>query len=248
MIRIRPSAARPAVTAGLVVIALACIADAGAAQRNRAEQLLSDRPAPRRGCTIAHDPSPLPGVDQLADSAALDQRVSAFATQYPIRDNAMFGLYSIAFDGNGAVERVQALDYMLPQGRAEEFAGLVRGALRPQRAGRPWSVRLRVEPGATPKLRVGRSEVCPPEMRVRFSVRAPAKSPIQSPPPMRVRVLVGEDGRVRSFQMLHGSGVSDLDQWVQTRLTSARYAPGLVDGAPVIAELEMSVPIRSSTR
>ena len=228
----------------LLAATLACIATPGTAQRSRAEQLLSDRPAPRRGCSIAHDPSPLPGLDQLADSATLDQRVTAFAQQYPIRDAAMFALYSVAFDGNGAVERVQALDYMLPQGRADEFATLVRSALKPQRAGRPWSVRLKVEPGATPKFRVGRSEVCAPEMRTRFTVTAPANYPLQSPPPMRVRVQVGENGRVRSFQMLHGSGVSDFDQWVQTRLVNATYAPGLVDGAPVIAELEMSVPIR----
>jgi len=237
MIRIHPSI--------LLAIALACAATPGAAQRSRAEQLLSDRPAPRRGCSIAHDPSPLPAVDQLADSAALDQRVSAFAQQYPIRDAAMFALYSVAFDGDGAVERVQALDYMLPQGRAEEFAALVRGALRPQRAGRPWSVRLRVEPGATPKFRVGRSELCPPEMLVRFTVMAPANYPIASPPPMRVRVQIGDDGHVRSFQMLHGSGAPELDQWVESTLLQGRYAAALVDGVPVIGDLEMSLPIRT---
>jgi hypothetical protein len=239
---------RPTLAAGLVILALAVVAEPGAAQRNRAELLLSDRPAPRRGCTIAHDPSPLPGVDQLADSATLDQRVSAFAQQYPIRDHAMFALYSIAFDGNGAVERVQALDYMLPQGRADEFAVLVRGVLKPQRSGRPWSVRLRVEPGATPRFRVGRSEVCAPEMRMRFTVTAPPSYPIQSPPPMRVRVQVGEDGRVRSFQMLHGSGARELDDWVEGRLVNGTYAAGLVDGVPVIGELEMSLPIRTTVR
>jgi hypothetical protein len=238
MIRIHPSL--------LLAAALACVAIPAAAQRDRAAQLLSDRPAPRRGCTLAHDPTPLPAVDQLADSAALDQRVSAFAQQYPIRDGAMFGLYSIAFDGNGAVERVQSLDYLLPQGRADEFAALVRGALKPQRAGRPWSVRLKVEPGAAPKFRVGRSELCAPEMRVRFSVTAPANYPIASPPPMRVRVVVGDDGHVRSFEMLHGSGAPELDQWVESTLLNGSYAPGLVDGVPVIGELEMSLPIRTS--
>jgi hypothetical protein len=244
MIHIFRSPARPALAAGLLALALACVADSAAAQRNRAELLLSDRPAPRRGCTIAHDPDPLPGVDQLADSAMLDQRVTAFAQQYPIRDNAMFALYSIAFDANGAVERVQAVDYMLPQGHADELAVLVRSALKPQRSGRPWSVRLRLEPGATPKIRVGRSEVCAPEIRVRFTVTAPASSHLQSPPPMRLRVLVGDDGRVRSFQMLNGSGVPELDQWVQSRLVEGTYTPGLVDGVPVTAEREMSLPVR----
>jgi hypothetical protein len=171
--------------------------------------------------------------------------VSAFAEQYPIRGDSMFALYSVAFDGNGAVERMQTLEYLLPQGRAEEFAALVRGALKPQRSGRPWSVRLKVTPTATPKFRVGRSEVCAPEMLVRFTVMAPANYPLTSPPPMRVRVQIGEDGRVRSFQMLHGSGAPDLDQWVESHLLNGRYAAGLVDGVPVIAELEMSLPIRT---
>jgi len=52
MISIPTSAARPALAAGLLALALACLAEPGAAQRNRAEQLLSDRPAPRRGCTM----------------------------------------------------------------------------------------------------------------------------------------------------------------------------------------------------
>jgi hypothetical protein len=232
MIHIFRSPARPGFAAGLLALALACVADSAA--------------APRRGCTIAHDPEPLPGVDQLADSAMLDQRVTAFAQQYPIRDNTMFAVYSIAFDANGAVERVQAVDYMLPQGRAEELAVLVRSALKPQRSGRPWSVRLRLEPGATPKLRVGRSEVCPPAMLVRFSVIAPAHYPLQSPAPMRARVQVGEDGRVRSLHMLHRSGAPKLDQWVESRLAAGRYTPGLVDGVPVIGDVEISLPIRTT--
>lgn len=236
---------RPALAAGLLALMLASTAGAAAGQ-SRAEQLLSDRPAPRRGCSIAHDPSPLPGLDQLADSAALVQRVTAFAQQYPIRDAAMFALYSIAFDANGAVERVQALDYMLPQNRADEFAALVRSALRPQRRGNPWSVRLRLEPGGARPYRVGRSEVCQPELQTRFSVVAPANYPLQSPPPMRVRVTVGDDSHIRSLQILHGSGDREVDQWVEDNLVRQPWAPGLVDGVPVIADLELSLPIRTT--
>jgi hypothetical protein len=231
----------------LAVLALACAADSVAAQ-SREEQLLSNRPSPRRGCSIAHDPNPLPSLDQLADSATLVQRVSAFAQQYPIRDATMFAVYSIAFDANGAVERVHAVDYMLPQGRADELVGLVRGALRTQRRGNPWSVRLRLEPGGARPYRIGRSEVCRPELRQRFTVFVPPDYPIPSPPPMRVRVTVGDDSRVRSLQILHGSGDREVDQWVEQNLVSYPWAAGLVDGTPVIADLELSLPIRARTR
>lgn len=236
MIHLRPLFA-------LAGLALACTAASGAAQ-SREEQLLSDKPAPRRGCSIAHDPNPLPSLDQLADSAQLVQRISAFAQQFPI-NGTMFGVYSIAFDANGAVERVHPVDYMLPQGRADEFAGLIRGALRPQRRGAPWSVRVRLEPGGARPYRVGRSEVCRPELRQRFSVRVGGDNPQVSPPPMRVRVTVGDDSHVRSLQILHGSGDREVDQWVERNLVNYPWAPGLVDGVPVIADLELSLPIRT---
>lgn len=229
----------------LAALTLATAASA-AGQRDRASQLLSDRPPPRHGCGIVHDPSPLPGLDQLADSATLAGQVSAYAAQYPISGGQpMFALYTIAFDGSGAVERVKSLDYFLPEGRAEQLAQLVQAAMRTQRPGRPWSVRLRVEPGAAQPLRVGRSEFCPPELLMRFSVQAPANFPVQSPPPMRVRVTVGDDGHVRSFEMLHGSGAPELDDWVQNNLVNGAWSPALLDGVAVIGDVELSLPIRT---
>jgi hypothetical protein len=217
-----------------------------AGQRGRADQLLSDRPPPRHSCRIEHDPAPLPGLDPLADSATLAGRVSAYAQQYPISgDRPMFALYSIAFDGNGAVERVKSIDYFLPEGRADQLDQLVTGAIRTQRPGRPWSVRLRVEPGGAQPFRMGHSEYCPPELLMRFEVVTPANYPVQSPPPMRVRVTVGEEGHVRSFELLHGSGAPELDDWVRDHLVNGPWAPALLDGVPVIGEVELSLPIRS---
>ena len=234
---------RPAVALAALLLGVAAPA---AAQRGRADQLLSDRPAPRRGCSIAHDPSPLPGLDQLADSVTLAGQVSAYAEQYPITGGQpMRALYSIAFDANGRVERVKSLEYFLPDGHAAQLEQLVTAALRTQRPGRAWSVRLLVQPGGAQPFRVGRSEYCPPELLMRFSVTAPANYPVQSPAPIRVRVTVGDDGRVKSFEMLHGSGAPELDDWVQNHLVNGGWAPALLDGVEVMGEVELSLPIRT---
>jgi len=63
--------------------------------------------------------------------------------------------------------------------------------------------------------------------------------------PVVAQMTVGEDGNVRSFQMLHGSGARELDDWVEGHLVRGRYAAALVDGVPVIGDLELSLPIRT---
>ena len=230
--------------AALTAAVLLAFPAAGHAQ-SRAEQLLSDRPAPRDGCTIAREPRQLPTLAQLADSAALATAVSEFATRYPLRDRAIFGLYSIAFNGEGAVERIKDLDYMMPQGRADEFESLLRQHLRAQRPGKSFSVRVRVEPAGNPVFRVGRSEVCEPLANTRFEVAAPSLEGGRRPTPIRVRALVDEDGNVGDVQIVRGSGSDELDRWVQDTLRRRRFQPGLVDGVRVPMNYEETVQFRS---
>lgn len=235
-----------AVRAGVALAAAALLlVPAAAGAQSRAEQLLSDRPAPRDGCTIAREPRQLPALSQLADSAALAAAVSEFATRYPLREGAIFGLYSIAFNAEGAVERVKDLDYMMPQGRADEFESLLRQHLRAQRPGRSFSVRLRIQPAGNPVFRVGRSEVCEPLANTRFSVEAPSLEGGRRPTPIRVRALVDEDGNVGDVQIVRGSGSDELDRWVQDTLRRRRFQPGLVDGVRVPMEYEETVQFRS---
>lgn len=233
------------IRAAVLLCAAVISAQPAHAQRARDPLLLSEKPAPRDGCAIARLPNPLPAVGALADSAALKQAVDAFAQKYPIRDGKMFAVYSVAFGADGQVVRVSPIDYLLPLEREHELTGLVRQSVRAQPAGRPWSVRLRVEPGAEPALRVGRSEVCAARSTSRFELVSQAlDASTTAPLPVRVRVAVRESGEIASIQVLRSSGDRELDRWVEQSLLRRRYSPELVDGVAIPVEREEEVRIR----
>ncbi|HEX9940140.1 MAG TPA: energy transducer TonB [Longimicrobium sp.] len=239
-----PSARSACAVAVVAAAALFLAPSAGHAQ-SRAEQLLSDRPAPRQGCNVATTPGQLPALSQLADSAALAAAVAEFATRLPLREGNMFALYSVAFNASGAVERVKDLEYLLPQGKAAEFEELLRQHLRPQARGRSFSVRVRIEPGGNPVFRVGRSEICEPQLSARFRVSSPSLEGTRRPTPIRVRVVVAPDGTVTDTQLLRGSGSDGLDRWVLDALREFPFQPGLVDGVAVEMEREEVVRLNS---
>lgn len=215
------------------------------AQRARDPLLLSDRPAPREGCATARLPTPLPTVGALTDSAALKQAVDAFARENPISGGKMFAVYSVAFGSDGRVARVAPIDYLLPRDLEHELTALVRQSVRAQREGHPWSVRLRVEPGSEPALRVGRSEVCPARSTTSFHLLTQAMDPTANPPrPLRVRVSVRENGSIAGIHLLRSSGDNEMDRWVEQSLIDRRYNPEIVDGVAVPVEREEEVRIR----
>lgn len=240
---LRPSIHRArAARAILAVLLLA--ASAGVAQaQSRADRLLSDKPAPRRGCRILATPNPLPSVAQLADSARLAQAMTAYAREFPVRDGSVFGVYSLSFDASGALERIVPVDYWLPQERVATFQQLIREAALPQQRG-AFSVRLRVVPGEQPSFRVGYSEVCPPDSRMSFSLTAPALALIREPQPVRLKMFVGEDGRLVNLSVATSSGDPEIDRWVEATVLRYQFAPGLVDGTPVAMEHEQMVRVR----
>ncbi|HSU18063.1 hypothetical protein [Longimicrobium sp.] len=224
--------------------ASALVPAAARAQNSRAEQLLSERPPPREGCVIETQPRTLPPLSQLADSATLATDVAAYAKEHPITgDKPMFALYSIGFDAHGVVERVTAIEYLLPREKETELADRLRASLRQQRG--PLNVRLRIEPGGAAPFRVGRSERCPPRSNMRFSLVVPATAPAGTPPSIVMRTVVGPDGGVLGQQMIRRTGSTELDLWVENSLGRRRYAPGLIDGQPVQMEVEETVRIRA---
>lgn len=234
-----------ALRALVLASALAGAATSADAQRDRASVLLSDKPAPRDGCRIVPQPGRLPSIAQLADSAALATALAKFAADHPVRDGKVFALYSVAFASDGSVERVAPVEYWLPQGEEPNLTSLVRSSLTRQRPGRPWSVRVRVEPAAETVFRVGRSEVCPPRSTTRFDLTAPVLAQQQAPPAIRVNLQVSHEGRIRSLTLLRGTGDAELDRWVHDNLLQRSFTPGLLDGIATAMEHQEDVRIRA---
>lgn len=214
--------------------------NAAAAPADRAAVLLSTKAPPRSSCTVATQPSRLPSVDQVADSAALSAAVSALSREQRIGGSDVFLLLSVGFDRSGAVQWVRPVDWYLPEGAAEQMRALVSSRLRPQAHG-DWSIRLRVVPGATPTFTVGRSEICPPEGVRTVQLNLPVQFSQLSPSAMRVRALIGTRGELLGAEQEASSGNVDLDRWVVRELANSRYGPGLVDGIPTVMPLEQTI-------
>lgn len=232
----------------LALALLACAAPAAFAQHtNPVDEVVSrraDGPSPRRGCGPMREPRRLPGLAQLADSAALTQAVAEFARQNPIAgDSTPYGLYSLTVGVGGRVESLRPLGYWLPRSQVDAFGQLVGSHLRPREVA-PGTVRLRVEPGETPVFRVTQSVHCPAEVRTRFEIRSDNPGvPKQQPQPVRVRVRVAPDGRVSTVHV-RSSGELEIDTWVQATLQRGSALPALVDGIPTEMEVETDIRVR----
>jgi hypothetical protein len=237
MIRL-PRISRHAGLAALVGLALAAAPSDAAAQRDRRATFLSDRPAPHRECRASPRPSRLPALDALADSAALHTGLADLARQSGVTQDTVFVLLSLWFDGQGAVERVEQLDYYAPQGMVGSVSGLVRGSLRKQPGA--GYVRMRVHPGSG-RVLVGRSEVCEPRGPDRVRVQRFQVNGRDSFQAFQARVIVTPEGRSLAVNKTRGSGDSSIDDFVVRMLTSARFTPGLVDGIPTQMEYEQTV-------
>jgi len=196
---------------------------------------------PRRGCAPLREPHPVPSIGAIADSAALSEAVAALAREFPMADSA-FAAYTIAY-GPGGVQGIRPVNYRLPSGQAEPFAGLVRRHLRSVGSS-PGYLRLRVVFGEQPRFVVNNVERCPPELRTEFHMRTVTQAEYHAPITMRARVRVAPDGRILSVRLLRSSRDNEIDTWVLSVLQSGNALPGLIDGVPVEMEVEEDVRLR----
>ena len=237
----RPASLHRGAATALLLLVSGC---AQGTSLNRAETLLSASPPPSEGCSILWTPGTLPSVGELTDSAALHAAVSGFAASHQVSDPSTYVLFTVGIEHGGIVERLNVVEWLMPEGTVRELQEIVRRHLRAQRSGN-WSVRLLVHAGAHPRFRVGRSERCLPRSRSRFEVLTPAFNGPIRPNPLRLNIQVDASGAMLGTQLMQGSGFEELDRWVLSSIGQHKFAPGTIDGVPVAMSYEQTIRLKS---
>lgn len=204
----------------LVALAAATAACATARPAPRASLLSDSPPAYDRSCSVADAPAELPEPEALVDAAAL--RADAARLWNAAGRPAGHVLFSLRYDPQGVNIRRAVIEHSVSGALADSLQALV-FAHRRETTPAPgeWGVRLRVDLGETPALRVGRREVCRP-----------------APRDVRPRLAnVGFDVRDGYASMFTQPSMSDMSLvWVRVRLdergfvTDARIERSLVRG------------------
>ncbi|HEX6911961.1 MAG TPA: energy transducer TonB [Longimicrobium sp.] len=225
------------------------------------EALLSDAPRrmPERAyCRVSGHPEDLPAADAVVDSAAFTAAAAALwraAGQPP--GHVLLGL---RFDREGLNVRRDVIEHRLPEALADSLQKLAfahRRRVRP--ADEEWSVRLRLDLGETPWLRVGRTELCAPRLRSgpgggmggtfmgngwgdgrgAFAQLALLE---MDPSTIWVRVALDARGNVTEARVERSTGRRMSEMRVLNYLRTIGFVPATEDGHPVPGQLSM--PLR----
>ncbi|HEU0012222.1 MAG TPA: hypothetical protein VFQ45_00990 [Longimicrobium sp.] len=247
----------------LLAGAAGCGAAMGGGPRPMRAELLTDRPVPpdrRIECTVMREPEALPAPDALVDAAAL--RADAAALWAARGQPPGYVLFAIRHDPDGVNVRREVIEHTVTDALADSLQELVfahRRVTAP--AEREWGVRLRVDLGAQPTLRVGRSELCPPYREedrwiaqpsrdMPFFSSAAARDPFDVDDMVRVRVVVDARGRVMDAQIERGMVRADASLLYGIR--NMLFFPAEQDGHPVAGETVIRVfrpiPTRRTVR
>lgn len=226
---------------------------------SRAE-LLSDAP-PRpldRACRVSAEPRVLPSVDQLVDSAALAAAVAEVwrAAGRP----AGHVLLGMRYSEDGTNVRRDVIEHRVGDALADTLQKLAFAHRRRAEPGdREWSVRLRMDLGEAPALRVGRTEVCSPQPRnpseagfgngagaawgdVRNAFATPSAADAYTPNTVWVRVALDSRGNVTDVRVERSLSRVGWESRLLNYVRSISFIPAMEDGYPVPAQL--SLPLR----
>lgn len=213
--------------------------------------LLSNAPDVRpRGCTVAQQPSVLPQAAALVDEPAL--RAAAAGLWRTTGGAPGYALFSLRYDREGANIRRAVVETDLPDAVADSLQQLVfafRRDVAP--AAREWGVRLRVDLGPQPELRVGRWQVCAPVPRdgrlgdASFTSLWDVRDGAVPVPSQRVwlRVRLDANGAVTDVSIAR-TDVRGFSAWRLVNLIRTMpFRPALEDGYPVPGETTLAFSV-----
>jgi hypothetical protein len=233
----------------ILVVLLAAAGLAGCASRGqpgRSALLLSERPLRNeRACRASPVPELLPGAAELVDAEALSAAAARLweAAGRP----AGYVLFSMRYDTAGTNVRRAVIEHDVAPELADTLQKLVFAHRRRTAPAREeWGVRLRVDLGQAPVLRVGRREECRPvptdyEYRVAaggFDVRSGPASPLASasvdPGLVWVRVWLDEGGVVTDARVERSLYRGNWEALLLNQVRAMQFVPALDDGFPEI--------------
>lgn len=246
-----------ALAALLALPACAALQPDGAFSR---AELLSDAP-PRpldRACRVSAEPRALPAADALVDSAAL---VAAAAEAWRAAGRpAGHVLLGMRYAQDGTNVRRDVIEHRVGDALADTLQKLAFAHRRTaEPAGDEWSVRLRLDLGEAPVLRVGRTEVCSPQPRnasetgfgngmgatwgdVRNAFGTPSAADAYAPNTVWVRVALDSRGNVTDVRVERSLSRVGWESRLLNYVRSISFIPAMEDGYPVPAQL--SLPLR----
>lgn len=208
-------------------------------------------PPPGQRCELSDSPRQLPSVDQVVDSAALARDLAG-------APGGGSGLFTVRFDTLGMADTVRLAGGAVPAGTQAAWHGAVTRRMRersplpvPVRRGRPqsWSALLQVEGGASPRMRLGRSEECAPVLTNGFAVQGFAQQAFarqirnnpmrQRPSQVMMDFVVDSTGAVRGARVHTSSGIPDMDEIARQAVEQGRFLPALLNRQAVGTKVRM---------
>jgi TonB family protein len=224
------------------------------------DELLTDAP-PRpmsRACRISSYPAALPGANALVDSAAL---AAAAADAWRAAGSpAGHVLLALRYDRHGVNVRREVIEHRVTEALADSLQKLAFAHRREvDPADHEWSLRLRLDLGEAPRLRVGRTEVCSPRLRnaaeaglgnsvgaawgdVRDPFAPVAAAEMNGPGTVWVRVALDSRGNVTDARVERSLGRLSSENRLLNYVRSIAFIPAMEDGYPVPGQLSM--PLR----
>jgi TonB family protein len=169
-------------------------------------------------------------------------------------------LFALRYDREGLNVRRDVIEHRVGDVLADTLQKLAFAhRRRAEPADAEWSVRLRLDLGEAPRLRVGRTEICAPRLRsgaeggfgnavgggwgdVRDAYAPPGIADLYDPSTVWVRVALDSRGNVTEARLERSLGRRTYEMRVLNYVRTISFVPAMEDGYPVPGELSM--PLR----